>query len=614
MRSFCFSFLLFVTLLAGPAMAAPERLPDTRPRADDAAVRSALQDIRRRHGVPGMAAAVFDRETIRAFGVGELVAGGNPVTPESRFRAGQVSLLFTGISAAALIADGSMPAAGELHRLAPEVDFHNPWSATRPVRVADLLAHRAGIGATHFRDVFTDVPDQPLLAGINSAFRALRLEHPPGEREHYSIVGYAIAAYLVEKAAGFPYAEVLARMIFQPLETNGTLGRPDGPLPADAVGHAGRPARTLPVTPFNFPSAGDLWISADGLARTGRLLLNRGQRGDRRVLSPEAVAWLETAPEGGGLVPGSRHGVFAEEYDGFLFYTQTGALPGFLARFAYSPELGRGYVVLLNHGGARSALAEAEALLRGQLLDGSAQPGPVPAPADKRPGDIEGWYRNVSTDAPQRNFHAVLTGVAKLARCGDDWCFFAPGQRHVLRAFDATRFRETGRWQPGWEVRSSEEGVLLVTAGERWQRVSGWQVLATAFAGLIVLAGAVLAIALLAYWSVVLPRRRVTRYHELVPRLLPVTAMLTLIAFQVAVFVTDYPALGEVSGPTVTILVLSILGPVLTALAVPAVVAGFVWKLPLRAALAGAGLAIAACIAASGMFANGLIAFQTWNY
>ncbi|HEX6929741.1 MAG TPA: serine hydrolase domain-containing protein [Gammaproteobacteria bacterium] len=597
--------------------AAPAYLPDTRARANDEQLRHALEEIRDRHHVPGLAAAVFDRGNVRAFGVGELAPDGNPVTPDSRFRVGQVSLLFTGITAAALIADGSLPADGELRGLAPEVDLHNPWSGERPVRIADLVSHRAGLGATRFRDVYTDAPAQPLLAGINSAFRALRVERRPGEQERYSVVGHAIAAYLVEKAAGMPYEDELDRMLFQPLEAGAaTLGRPAGPLSGDSAGHAGWPARPVPAIPLNLPTAGDLWISAKDLARVGRLLLNRGRWGERDVLPAAAVDWLEAPPaDDAVLVPGSRRGVDAEEFDGVLFYTQTGALPGFLARFAYSPALERGYLVLLNHGDARHALAAADALLRGQILSGATRAPAVPsaAPGEQSLESLAGWYRNTIPELAPGSLYQSWMAFARASLCGNRLCLSHATRTWRLEVFDETRLRDEGSWQPGWEVRETENGLLLESRDARWQRVSPWEVVGSLAAAAFVLGGLLLGICLLPLWAWSLARGSWS-YHALVPRALPLAAVITVVAMQVLLFTTDYPALGRLSAPTVAILVASILAPLLALSAIPAAIAGFVWRMPLREAVMALYAALAAGGAALAMAMHDLVAFQTWNY
>ena len=90
--------------------------------------------------------------------------------------------------------------------------------------------------------------------------------------------------------------------------------------------------------------------------------------------------------------------------------------------------------------------------------------------------------------------------------------------------------------------------------------------------------------------------------------------MLALIACQVLLFSTDYPELGEFTSPGIAILVLSILGPVLAVLALPAAAAGIAWRLPRRTVLAAATLALSALVITAGMAASGLVAFQTWNY
>lgn len=605
--------LLAVLWLPALAVAQPEMV-DTRPRANDAQLRHALQSVRLRHDVPGFAAAIFDRDGTRVFAVGELAADGSPVAPESRFRVGQVSLLFNALLAATLIADGSLSADGELRRLAPEVDLHNPWSSERPVRIEDLLSHRAGLDATRFRDVYTDSADQPLLAGINRAFRALRLHDRPGEAERYSVVGHAVVAYLVEKAAGMPFEQALQRLLFAPLELEATLGR-KAVETFDSTGHAGRPSRPVADLSLNLPPAGDLWISASDLARVGQLLLNNGRHGERQVLSEAALQWMEdTASEAPAIVPGRSRGLDVEEFAGFSFHTQTGALPGFLARFAYSRELGKGYVVLLNHGTSEAALAEAEALLRGQVISG-ARPQPVPSGSSGAldTESLAGWYRNVTPQTAPRALYQRLD-LARAIPCDGHVCFSRLTGTTRLEAFDAERLRATGRWLPGWSLRASETAIALEEQGRRWQRMDSVQVLLTLALAIFVGGGMVMALFLLPVWTVSLLRRRIGNYHELVPRLLPLAAIVCIVAFQVALFTTDYPALGKVSAPSITILVLSVLAPVLAVVSLPATIAGFMWGISRRSAIASAYLALAACAAVAIMAMHDLIGFQTWNY
>ncbi|MBW3567308.1 MAG: beta-lactamase family protein [Proteobacteria bacterium] len=599
-----------------PGAATPADIPDTRPRADDAQLRQALQEIRLQHAVPGMAAAVFDAEDTRVFAVGELEPGGNPVTPESRFRVGQVSLLFNGLLAAALVTDGSMSADGELRRLAPEVDMHNPWSDERPVRIEDLLAHRAGLGVTRFRDVYADTPGQPLLVGINRAFRALRLINRPGDVEHYSVVGPAIVAYMAEKAAGMPYEDALQRLLFMPLEMEATLGRVDGPRSFDSVGHSGRPALRVADLPLNLPPAGDLWISAKDLAQVGRLLLDRGRRGDQQVVAEAAVDWMEAAVSDTALqVPGKRRGLAVEEHGGFLFHTQTGAMQGFLARFAYSRELGKGYLVLLNHGGGTAALADAEALLRGQIVADAVAPAvPVAASEGVDLDALAGWYRNVSPEPAPRAFFQSWSSFMNATRCDGHLCVARPFRQTRLESFDGTRLREEGRWYPGWHVRATAAGLLLEGRGAAWQPVSGWQVLARGMLVLIVFGGILAASVLLPYWTWSILRWRLRNYHALVPRLLPLSAIAALVVFQVLLFSVDYPELGRAGTPGITILVFSILAPVLAFFALPAALAGFAWKLPWRALIAPLYLSVVAWIVAIALAQHDLVAFRTWVY
>jgi hypothetical protein len=48
-----------------------------------------------------------------------------------------------------------------VRRLAPEVAFENPWEATDPVRVADLLEHNAGWDDVRLRELAKDANARP---------------------------------------------------------------------------------------------------------------------------------------------------------------------------------------------------------------------------------------------------------------------------------------------------------------------------------------------------------------------------------------------------------------------------------------------------------------------
>lgn len=605
--------MLFVVACA-PALSNAAEGHDTRPRASDMQLRHALDAIRLQHSVPGLAAALFDRQQVRVFATGELVHEGNPVTPSSRFRLGQTSNLFTGLAVAALDADGSLSADAELRRLAPEVDLHNPWASERPVRVEHLLAHRAGLGPLRYRNVYADSAEQPLLAAINRAYRELRLEFPPGEREQYSLVGPAIAAYLVEKSVSMPYEQVLERLLFKPLELSASLGRPGGELPEDSRGHAGWPPREVPALALNAPPTGDIWMSAGDLGSIGRMLLNRGLHGDRQVIPAEAVDWLESMDEQQALVPGSRRGVHAEEHAGLLFYTQTGALPGFLTRIAYSPELGRGYLVMLNHGNARKALASADALLRGQLLT-DARPTTLPATAGEPPPIPTGWYHRADSEPPPRRLYQWWLGLARVTDCEQGLCFRGLGQPPVtLVASGEWRLRERGRWFSGWRVVLTDDSRRLLSSSATWAPTTGLAVAGRLAAVAFVISGLVLALALLPAWTFTLVRGRVTNYHALAPRLVPLAAALTFIAGQVALFMTGYPALAQPGAASISVLVLTLLAPVTALLALAAAIAGFVWGLPARTAWAAVYVALATIVASVMLAMADLVAFQSWNY
>ena len=115
-----------------------------------------------------------------------------------------------------------------------------------------------------------------------------------------------VQGYLVEKLSGQPFAEFLKTRLFDPLGMKDTafyvpkekLGRlarlhRDGP---DGKRHCRRTTcRTISASPPAGPSGGGgLYSTADDYLRFAQMLLNGGEFGGRRYLSPRTVQMMRT--------------------------------------------------------------------------------------------------------------------------------------------------------------------------------------------------------------------------------------------------------------------------------------------------------------------------------
>ncbi|MEW6386620.1 MAG: serine hydrolase [Thermodesulfobacteriota bacterium] len=172
------------------------------------------------------------------------------------------------------------------------------------ITLRQLLTHTSGMRA--------EVKNRPRWSGYSGALAVIagdRPVSPPGTKFRYSDVNFIVLGEVVHRVSGLPLDRYCAKNLFKPLGLKDTSFKP--PL--------NRQARTAPCDWFNgvlrcgqvqdptaFRMGGvaghaGVFSTADDLAVFVQMLLAGGVSGDKRLLSPGAVAAL-SKPQG---VPGS---------------------------------------------------------------------------------------------------------------------------------------------------------------------------------------------------------------------------------------------------------------------------------------------------------------------
>ncbi|MER5700647.1 serine hydrolase [Micromonospora sp. NPDC002296] len=153
----------------------------------------------------------------------------SPVPPHARFRVGSATKVFTAALVLQLAAEGRVdlngPVQGYLPGLLP-ADYPT-------VTVRQLLDHTNGIPSptmpggvewqlAHRYDRWA--PEQIVRRGLDND-----REFEPGEKQHYTNMGYIVAGLLIEKVTGHSYATELDRRIARPLGLRDTYAPGDDP-------------------------------------------------------------------------------------------------------------------------------------------------------------------------------------------------------------------------------------------------------------------------------------------------------------------------------------------------------------------------------------------------
>lgn len=246
---------------------------------------------------------------------------GRRVTIDDPVRVASVSKMVTAIGVMKLVDQGKLDLSSDVSRWLGW-NLRNPSFPDRPINLSMLLSHTASV-REHDDDYV--IPLGASLQQVMADPKNWDPQHGPGDRYFaYVNLNYPIIGSIIEKATGERFDIWMRREILEPMELDACFNWPtctdaivaravelDTPLgkPVKDDLHGARPACPVFVkegTPCDlrlwllgengslFAPQGGLRISAHGLARIGRMLLNDGAIDGVRILSPRAVATLLT--------------------------------------------------------------------------------------------------------------------------------------------------------------------------------------------------------------------------------------------------------------------------------------------------------------------------------
>lgn len=297
-------WLAFAALATVPAVA--QTTPSAGPVVRQEPVGAVRIAFDRQGEISVVAAGLADRAT------------GRKLTPDDPARVASVSKLVVAIGVMRLVEAGTLDLDADVSRYLGR-QLRNPAFPDKAITLRQLLAHTSSL---------TDTVDYvlPLEADIGQALadpKAWDAAHPPGSYFRYANFNTPVVAAVMEKATGERFDLLMKRLVLDPLKLdacyNWAACAPATTRRAVVQYRERKPTRDdhagslppCPVTPATdggcdlaswqpgrngaiFSPQGGLRISARGLAKIGRLLLNDGRLGDLRLLKPASVRALLT--------------------------------------------------------------------------------------------------------------------------------------------------------------------------------------------------------------------------------------------------------------------------------------------------------------------------------
>jgi len=450
-----------------------------------AELRSRLQRELDGANLPGVGIAIVQGgEVAYAGGVGKAdLARGTEITGDTRFRVGSITKTVIGLAAVKLRDEGKLDLDARLAELAPEITVDNPWEATHPVRVAQLLEHTAGFDDMHAAELVNPGAADRQLGDVLAVYPASRRPRwPPGTRMAYANPGYTVAGYLIEKVTGRAYEDHVHDAILAPIGMPGASLRLSGDAAASLAHAYDDDGREVPRVPLLHRPAGNLIASPAELAQLVRFFLHRGRVGDVQVLPEASVDRAErnaTLPYDGYRALATQYGLgnHGEFVRGFVTHGHDGSIDGFSSIYAYVPDHQVGWVVLFNTTAGHDARQRVIDLVAGFALRGlEAPPLARRDAAIAELADVAGHYRVASPRHEQLRFRAeLLEGRTITLEDGVLHQRELPGGRSALVPVGPGLFRRETEPGPSVLFTRADDGTPVMFAGDDYlERASPW--------------------------------------------------------------------------------------------------------------------------------------------
>ena len=270
-----------------------------------------------------------------------------PNTPETVFRIGSVTKLFTAFSILQIEEKGLLSVNDPVVKYVPELP--EAWKA---ITIHQLLCHKSGIPDFNSGKAYSDLGNSQHVENALKEYADKPLLSPPGETFRYSNAGYILLGRIVEKMSGKTYEEYLNENILKPAGmTHTTFGHASEGVPGRASGYRwdGEAVVNAWYEDPAFPGpAGALRSTLDDMYRFDRAL----KSGKLFSSAITAKAWTEyahwTAPPPFELEAGYGYGWMIGEEFGHRYVGHGGWVNGFVSQFNRYPDDDAVLIVLWN--------------------------------------------------------------------------------------------------------------------------------------------------------------------------------------------------------------------------------------------------------------------------
>lgn len=214
----------------------------------------------------------------------------SPATPETMFRIGSITKVFTWTAVMQLVEQGTLDLDADINNY---LDFKIDGKGGKPITMRNLMTHRGGFQEA-IKNLGAQNSGKPDLASYvrnNTPDRIFEAGTVPS----YSNYGAALAGYIVERVSGMPCDTYFEEKIYAPLGMMRTSIRQPLPKELEPYMSKGYNLASGDVVPFEIVSgypAGSQASSALDMTKFMIAHLSAGKAGDAQILTPASIALM----------------------------------------------------------------------------------------------------------------------------------------------------------------------------------------------------------------------------------------------------------------------------------------------------------------------------------
>ena len=335
-----------------------------------------IEQAMKERGVPSVSIALVRGDTIvwkAAFGYAN-VRMKTPATTDTLYSTGSTFKSVTATALMQLQEQSKFKLDEPVNKYLGDVQVQDRLQAEKPVTFRHMLSHWSGLTAGA---VTKPLWGRELPKSLDKMVAGLYSVRPPETKWEYNNWAYGMAGLLVQKISGEEYEKYMVEHVLVPLGV--TTPHPVYPspemvevmaLPYEPGGPNGKP-KPVEQVHFDVYPAGDIYLTAEDMARFLAMQLNGGMFRGKRILTEASVNAMHEPQFGGTYAFGFS---VRKDPNGHTIINHGGAIPGQSSYMVGDLDAKVG-VYFMSNSGAPSSIGEAALkLLRGEDYTPPAPP------------------------------------------------------------------------------------------------------------------------------------------------------------------------------------------------------------------------------------------------